>query len=590
MIKKGCLFFFSLIIANACFSQNFGNSPYLKYGFTPNDLSMDVLVNGFTLSNSPSKAFVLRNYNSTGFAVSSFFRPIDINTNGESSGESIGLGYVSIPQKVSIGYRHSTHRQDQVHTTWNGVAFKKSEKMRVRVSGYLFAGNQTFDANENSNGWSRFDETLNGFISLSRFNTSAKNNLKFEGTTILNNAHTNTGRFWFRNNFKGGFYLGRLVWSRRLSANHTISGNIQGERFSNRYGIFQKWANNWPNTMDFAQVRLSLFDAISMKRKRIENGLVLTDNQTKWNLNAADMHNRYQLAVINSTVTHFFKPNVIGIKYNHSAGYHSYDGALFNPGIKFFHKLKSFNYDVGFIQTSRTPALSTEFGTFTTFSADTTQFNLAQETYRKLFATTKFEISSMFNIEFKYVLTSSPNKWMFDPVLKTLKPTEIQYTSMYAKIARDGSRNSKYEILYRYNRPESRSAEILPSHFVSGKYEYRLDRKTMRLFKRYRRYDLTFDINGTYLSSHQLPFMNENAQAVHKGGFFADSHLKLRVSRQDYDYYYNQENKAKTVEHVVLQLGVSNILNTQSTIQPEIANNFKPIMPRQITTSLILEF
>ena len=190
MIRRGYVVCLFLFLSYQGYGQNFGNASYLKYGFTENELQTDIHVNGFTLTNSPGKAFLLRQYNSNAFAVGSTYKPIDFNVNGESSGESIQLGHVNMPTKFSVGYRHISRRQDQVHTTWNSVVFKKKETMKFRVSGHVFVGNQEFQDDRDGFNWSRNENTLNGYVSISNFNHSAKNRISFQAMTILNRAES----------------------------------------------------------------------------------------------------------------------------------------------------------------------------------------------------------------------------------------------------------------------------------------------------------------------------------------------------------------------------------------------------------------
>lgn len=593
MIRRGYVVCLFLFLSYQGYGQNFGNASYLKYGFTENELQTDIHVNGFTLTNSPSKAFLLRQYNSNAFAVGSTYKPIDFNVNGESSGESIQLGHVNMPTKFSVGYRHISRRQDQVHTTWNSVVFKKKETMKFRVSGHVFVGNQEFQDDCDGFNWSRNENTLNGYVSISNFNHSAKNRISFQAMTIMNRAESDALPRYLhlrKNRYDGNLHLGKFTWSRKLSANHNVNATVSAEQFLQQGSmIFWQGQTFLKSETDYTQLRLTVTDVIMLKKKKVENSLVITNNQIDWNVGGIQRDNRYQLAVLNSSLTHYFKSNVFGVRYDQSAGIHSRDGGVFNPGIKFFHKLQGLKYDVGFIQKSRTPSLSSDFITFTTVTPDSNDYNISQEQYRKWYTSAKFEVSRLFNMEFKYVLTESPNKWLFHPVSKMLGQNAFRYSSIYAKISQYQYNRTRYQFVYRYIIPETKTAEILADHFIHGKIDYRLHRRSMRLFNKYRTFDFSCDLNAIYLSNHHLPFMDGEVQASHDGGFFADAHLKLKVSRTDRYYYYDRDYDKKRIQNVVLQLGVTNMLNTRSTLQPLTGNHFKPILPRQISTSLIIE-
>lgn len=578
-----------------CQGQHFGNSNFLKYSLTPYDLSADVQVHSFILSNSPSKSFVLRNFNSSDFNLGTTFKPIDVQSNGESSGESIRLSPTTTPKGYSIGYRYTSHVQHQLHATWNKTLFKDDEKKKTQVYGYVFGGDQTITDKRLGSKYERSDQGLNAFLSLSNGAYNSKNRYRFESLTMLNNARSNFNvRFLHFNNHRlnGQLFLNKFMWDRKFSANHSMSTALQYEDFN--YTIDNEF---WQGQLfplsrtGYSQWRLSVKDNIVFKKSRVENTLMVNHNELNWKLNSNDLSQSYQLALLSSEYTRFFKNSRSGLEYNQRFGYASNDGIIYNPGIKFFQELDGLKYDLGFLQQSRNPALAEELATFYNSTPNALPIQVTQEVYRKVFATTKFDINRWFNMEFKYIYTNSPNKWLFNPTLGKVEQGDFNYTSFYAKLFKTQYQRFSYLLLYKHTIAETTSAEVMPKHQITGNCSYKFDKQSFRLFKRYRYIDFSFDLNANYLSAHQLPFMDEAIQAEHEGGVFADTYFKLTLLSQGrYSYTYYETYDTKGIDKVELRFGVNNLLNTRATLQPLAANEYKPIVQRQMSAGLTLSF
>ncbi|MFT5512011.1 MAG: hypothetical protein ACI8SE_000405 [Bacteroidia bacterium] len=573
--------------------QNFGNSSFLKYGLTQNDLSIDVSHHEFTLTNSPGKAFLLRNVSSEAFGLRTGYLPNHSNSNAETSGELLRLSSPELQSGFSAGYAYTTKKRQQGFLRWNKAIKLKNKAKKIQFSGYSMANVQEFNDSRGLNSWSRQNQNNSIYTSLTNADYNAKNVVSFQSYLLVN---TGAVQYGFENpqttsgyNDNGMLWLSKLNWKRKLSLNHALNSTVTYESFNNdvmpQYETWQDFrASSW---FSFSQLKFQISDEIKLQKHKITNELVFADNRQE----AAPWANRkfanYQIGLWQTSITHFFKSNITGLKYHHALGVHSDDALIYNPGVKFFHKMKQLKLDFGANQVSRTPALATEFGTFYHVSQENT-LTTSQEHIIKIFATTHLAISSLLSLEFKYLQTASNDKWLFDPVQNQLRPQALRYSAFYGKLLRNNQQGSRYMFVYRYITPETASADILAQHFISGNYEYLLKQRALKHIRWFRHYDLFFDLKTSYISKHKLPFWETNQQAIHKGGFFADAHVKVKFGNRY--YYYQQNYDKKKINNVVLKLGVNNILNTSNTIQPLSSNEFKPILPRQLFTSITLDF
>lgn len=594
-MRQVCLFISLLMsFSYSVSAQNYGNAPFLKYGLSQNDLSLDILYHGFNLTSSPSKSFLLRNLSSEAFSIGTEFQPITDNGKGESSGSSLNIKNPRMPRGYGIGYAFTTHKRQQGHVTWNKEIKLKGKSKKIQFNGYSIASTQDISDIRGITSWERQNKNINGYARLTNANYAAKNKLTFEGYLLLNTADV---QYQFENPLsrpgysdKGQLQMMRVHWKRKMSLNHSLHSEVSFEKFNNNLWHYVHPFQNvlQPTNLRYSRINFRIEDEIKRKKNNIKNVLEVTENRQQLSHREELQTANYSIGLWKTNVTHFLKPNSTGVKYHQGLGVHSDEGMIFNPGIKLFHSAKKLKFDLGANQSSRTPALATEFGTFYNGNNEN-QVTTKQENVTRLFATTEFKISTILSLEFKFLQTSSNDKWLFDPTQNKLTPQSIKYTSFYGKLARRNYERSSYMFFYRYTTPESSSAEILAQHYASGNYEYHLNRRAVKILNRYKYYDLYLDVKAAYLSKHKLPFMDGTQQALHKGGFFADAHVKLWLGKR-YNYYYDYDYGSERLNNVVIRIGVNNLLNTSSTIQPLSANDFKPVLPRQLFTSVTLDF
>ncbi|MFT5724027.1 MAG: hypothetical protein ACI9JN_001144 [Bacteroidia bacterium] len=576
-----------LLVSALTYGQHFGNAPNLKYGISETNLYADVSIYGFTLSNSPSKRFLLQNLSNFNFSSPTSFNTISRIIPVESSGEGIKLGQYMTSNKLSVGGSYLTKERNEAHATWNTLIFKKKTDNRLRLTGMVIRSSQSAQDNREGMKWVSDKQNFNGYLKLSNYQYNAKNSFSWENFVVLNSnnfrlAPEGLDAPWLQNE-RGSVAMSKVNWTRRISENHIMIGEIGTELFKSEENAPQS------ATTDFKRFNISVRDIMNFRKNKLNNTLSVSSNDASMQHTWGQQINRYQLTMWQSSIVHFLKPKVMGFKYNHGIGYHSNAGFILNPGLKFFHNRKSLKYDVGFLQTSRTPALLSEFQThFRTTLSPSVVSNPNQETIRKVYGTAHFQIYSLLSLEFKYINTFSKDKWLFDPIANRLKQAKWAHSSVYAKLARNNQIRSKYHILYRYTMPETKSAEVLPQHLVSASYEYKIHRRTVHLKSFRRLMDFSVHVTGSYVSEQQLPYLDDGHQAIQEDGVFVDSHLLLTLKKRA--YYYQQDHKIKYLEEIKFRMGVNNVLDTSTAIQPQTANPFKPFFSRQLYVGISLGF
>jgi len=568
-------------------AQNFGNSSLLKYGLTANQNAVDVQFQGFDLTNSASKNFFLKHASTNAFALGSAFKPLVELGAAESSGESISMNSPKMSSGISLGLERTNKERHQGFLTLNTrILIKKSPKLRL--NGYVISGNQTYKDDRGNSAWKRTDRNTNAYANLSTYNYNSKNRMSIEGLWIRNRGSVSERleiQQTDNSQMDGDLLMVKLKWHRKFSLNHTLTSEAVSEKFT--LNAMQMRALTGDMMLNVTKSRFQIWDEIKRRKNKYVNKMVLADNRQSITSRLTTIGNaNYTIGMWQTQVTHFVKPNTLGVSYTHNLGYHSASGMVFNPGLKFIKNLHRLKFDIGLRQFSRTPSLVTEFGTFYNDKM-ASNVTARQEKTTKIFASSKFEFLSNTFLVFKYIQTSSNNKWLYNPLSNTLSQQKIKYSAFYLKMFRGYNRRSRFMLLYRNITPETNSANIFAQHLISGDVEYRIFNQSKRVFKRYRQYHFSVDLKSMYMSQHRLPFNHNGVQAIHKGGAFADSHLKLRIGRNQ--SYYRNSLKPIRLRSTIIRLGVNNVLNTGATIQPIEANNFKPILPRQVYSSITLE-
>jgi hypothetical protein len=572
-------------------AQNFGNSALLKYGFTQNDMNVDISFHGFDFSNSPSKWFILRNQQVNQASIGSRNQPVSTNLLEESSGESIYINGVTMLNGYSLGYIHTNNIRNQGHLTWNRSFKPKGKTRKYQITGYAIGSDQQIDDSRNQRSWTRQEQNVSSYLKITNYKYQAKNSLTLDGFIQSNKSDFQRNLLSQRlNEYRetGDLILGRLNWQRQVSTNHSLNSSLSIESFQFNHDLTIP-VNYRFNHVDlhYRRVKLRVRDEIRFKYNKLANGLSFIDNRQKVTGKSTPLTADYRLALWLTELTHYFNSNKIGIKYKHGLGSHSEDGLVFNPGLKFFHVLKKLKYDLGFNLVSRTPALMTEFSTLYDQSIEN-QLTVAQEHITQLFGTTQLALSNKFTLEFKYVQTSSRDKWLYNPLQNKITPQRMRYSAFYTKLLKSNHERRSFTLLYRYITPETTSAEILAQHYASGAYEYKIYGREMRLFKRNRYFDFFANLKTAYMSKYQLPFREDGKRAIHRDAFFGDAHFKFRIGSR-YGYYY-EDHKPVKIENIILVLGITNFLNTSASVQPFSANDFRPVLPRQVFTGITLEF
>ena len=433
-----------IFIGQGVQAQNLGNSSFLKYGFTANQNASDVTFHGFQLTNSASKMFVLKHLPTNTFASGASFMPVTDFGAAESSGEIVKVNSPKMPSGISLGFERTGNDRHQGFLTFNSrIKIKKAPKLRL--NGYVIYGNQSFEDDRTTSAWKRNDKNTNAYAKLSSHDYNAKHRFSLEGLWVKNRG-TITERFETQkvddSEIDGDVLMAKLKWLLKHSVNHTLITELISENFT--LDGRQTLALSDDKTLRVTNTKLQVLGEIKRQKTKFRNTILFADNQQFVSSRGATNDKvNYTLGMWQTQVNHLTKPNGLGLSYSHNVGYHSTSGMIFNPGVKFFKNVHNFKFDVGLKQVSRTPSLITEFSTF--FNDEIADnVTSRQEKLTKIFASSKFEFASTMFIVFKYVQTSSNNKWLYDLETNTLNQQKIKYSTFYLKLYKNFNRRSRF--------------------------------------------------------------------------------------------------------------------------------------------------
>ncbi len=565
-------------------AQDYGNSFYLKYGFTENDLVKDVELFGMLVTHSLSKPFLLKHLSSYNFSTPTAINPsLSMATAnvGESAGEKLSFTYPSLQTGLSFGTNLMTPNKKQGFVAWShsqkNVGFFKDVRMTATVA----AKDQDYRFEEKSNSLVTRSKGVNANIVLQNNAFSKRNSFVFRSSLITDQTSNRWGGL---NNTvtqldgqSGYVSISSLSYTRKLSANHFLTLSGQSEIFEGT-DTFQSSSNQ----KTFNRLLLKIKDEMRFKKARIINEIHFAQNKTE--IKHFEMNQNMNHDVL-LWVASYLRKNPsknYGFSYHHQLGNQSNEGMVYNPAFRFFQRFNTVLYDVGFRQTSRTPSLYSEFQSFQLQTPLSILGTLSQEVYRKAFISVKRGTNYGPTMELKFQYNQSPNKWLFSDELNKLHQTELRYSQLFIKYTRRFTQRHNLNLTYQFTLGETNSADILPAHWVHGTYKYESNERSIRIKKKYKTFNVDFRSDFGYLSEYKLPFSDVNVQATSKEGLYLDLYAIWVFNKQ---YRYKSKGNSK-LQSISVTTGVSNVFNSGTNSLPFTTNAIRPTLPRQLFLGL----
>lgn len=563
-----CLFFALCSLHGT--AQFAGNSFYLKYGFTEFDLHKDLTVSEMSFVNSPSKGFLLANRLSDGFETQLTIAPANWETN-QSGLETITVFNTKPQLGWTMGYRNWGEPGYNAYTRfskkWNVFTRKQ-----LLVKGGFNYGELDYSVVNGAKSLANTNISMNGWLDVSfRINRFDK----LELTNVYVSSHDNGITFnqdplqGFVVNRSGTLWIPRLTYAHAWSANHTFSADYRMEQFtSSNVELGGKLSSQYHT--------LKVEDEMRFKRNKVVNLLNVDIVGFEQN-ESMELGQNYQIVTWGSEFFHELNKDRrnAGLTYAHSLGWHSGDGFIYNPTLIFNIAKNRLSGDVGISQSSRTPSLFSEFQSFRVFNDSTIRSTTKQETYRKAFVSTRYQMGKKGELSGKYVYNMFVDKWGVSPQTKELLPNDIQYSSIFVtyRSANPYGRNhgGHMDLSYQANLGGSSNQLFVPKHATYGSFTYEF--KPRKIWKTSGKLSMIANIG--YIADYDMPFVVDGELANNNGGLFSDFHLKFKLGHLD---YYNRN--VPNLDWVNLLVGVNNLFNAGGSDQPVEANLFKPILPR----------